>query len=281
VPEQIGVASCRARVSMRGRFHRRRLLAVLGALSLVGCGGDPTPVTGRFGEVTSAVVVVNPVINKGSTTTVVSGPERSGVRFRAADLDAVRTDATGLALVEDLPTGAVRLDFNPGTYSFNVVQQKELYDVVVSYQNGTVQQLIPPVRYPLGGTVVDVEPGGNIAQAAASDNTIIVLQPGNYPGNLELRAANVLIFGAWSPEQGPLSVIDGNVTVLGGGNRMRGVKLNGKLTSNANNLSVAFSDIASATITGNGVSLLRNRFTAGQAAVPSSNAVLVDNTGID
>jgi hypothetical protein len=259
----------------------RRLLAVLVALALVvGCDGDPTPVTGRFGEVTSAVVVVNPVINQGSTTTVTSGPERSGVRFKAADLDPVQTDATGLALVEDLPTGAVQLNFDPGTYSFNVAQEKELYDVVVSYRNGTVQQLIPPVRYPIGGTFVEVEPGGNIAQAAASDNTIIVLRPGNYPGNFELRAANVLIFGAWSPEQGPLSVIDGNVTVLGGGNRMRGVKINGKLTSNANTFSVAFSDIASATITGNGVSLLRNRFTAGQAAVPSSNAVLVDNTGI-
>jgi hypothetical protein len=128
--------------------------------------------------------------------------------------------------------------------------------------------------------VVEVEPGGNIAQAAASDNTIILLKPGTYPGNLELRAADVLIFGAWSPTEGPLSIIDGNVTVLGGNNRMRGVKINGRLTSNANTLSVAFSDIASATITGNGVSLLRNRFTAGQATVPSSNAVLVDNTGI-
>jgi hypothetical protein len=182
--------------------------------------------------------------------------------------------------VEDLPTGTVELDFNPGTYSFPVVEEKELYDVVVAYRNGTVQQIIPPVRYPIGGTVVEVAPGDDIARAAASDNTIIVLAPGSYPGNLELRAAGVLIFGAWSLEDGPLSTIEGNVTVLGGGNRIRGVKINGRLTSNANNLSVSFSDIASATITGNGVSLLRNRFTAGQASVPSSNAVLVDNTGI-
>ncbi len=182
--------------------------------------------------------------------------------------------------MEDLPTGTVELDFNPGTYSFPVVEEKELYDVVVAYRNGTVQQIIPPVRYPIGGTVVEVAPGDDIARAAASDNTIIVLAPGSYPGNLELRAAGVLIFGAWSLEDGPLSTIEGNVTVLGGGNRIRGVKINGRLTSNANNLSVSFSDIASATITGNGVSLLRNRFTAGQASVPSSNAVLVDNTGI-
>ena len=257
----------------------RRLLGVLVALGMAGCG-DPTPVTGRFGEVTSAVVVINPVINQGSTTTVTPGTERAGVRFKVANLDQVATDSTGLVLVEDLPTGTVPLEFNPGSYSFQVVQEKELYDVVLSYRDGTVQPLFPPVRYPLGGQVVEVEPGGSIAQAAATDGTIIVLQPGTYPGNFELRSEGVLIFGAWSPEDGPLSVIEGNVTVLGGANRMRGVKINGLLTSNANTLSVAFSDIASATITGNGVTLLRNRFTAGQAKVPSSSAVLVDNTGI-
>ncbi|MFY0529721.1 hypothetical protein ACN28I_43345 [Archangium gephyra] len=257
----------------------RRVLGAVVVMVLAGCG-ERTPIAGRFGEVTSAVVVVNPVINQGSTTSVVPGSARSGVSFRAADLAPVETDSTGLALVEELPTGTVTLDFNPGTSSFQVVQEKELYDVVVAYRDGRVQQIIPPVRYPIGGTVVEVERGDDIAQAAASDNTIIVLAPGTYPGNLELRAAGVLIFGAWSPEDGPLSTIEGNVTVLGGGNRIRGVKINGRLTSNANNLSVSFSDIASATITGNGVSLLRNRFTAGQASVPSSNAVLVDNVGI-
>jgi hypothetical protein len=258
----------------------RRRWGILLALTLAGCGADPAPGTGRFGEVTSAVVVVNPVINQGSSTTVAVGPGRSGIEFTAADLEPVKTDSTGLALVEELPTGTVTLDFDPGTYSFQVEREKELYDVVVAYRDGSVQPLFPPVRYPIGGQVVEVEPGNNIAQAASSDGTIIVLKPGNYPGNLELRARDVLIFGAWSPKDGPLSVIDGSVTVLGSGNRIRGVKINGRLTSNANNFSAAFSDIASATITGNGVSLLRNRFTAGQATVPSSNAVLVDNTGI-
>ncbi|CAM4047798.1 hypothetical protein G4177_12465 [Corallococcus sp. ZKHCc1 1396] len=257
----------------------RRWIAVAVALSLVGCGEDPPASPGRFGEVTSAVVLVNPVINQGSTTSVATGGERSGVEFQAEDL-TVATDSTGMALVEDLPTGTVTLDFDPGTYSFQVVREKELYDVVLAYRDGTVQPLFPPVRYPLGGEVVEVEPGESIAEAAASDDTIVLLKEGTYPGNLELRAEGVLIFGAWSPTRGPLSVIEGNVTVLGGGNRMRGVKVTGRLTSNANTFSAAFSDIASATITGNGVTLLRNRFTAGQATVPSSNAVLVDNTGI-
>ncbi len=256
-----------------------RLLGAVGGMLLAGCAGPPSS-PGRFGEVTSAVVVVNPVINAGSTTSVVSGTDRVGVPFKAADLAPVKTDELGIALVEELPTGTVTLNFDPGTYSFQVVREKELYDVVVAWRNGSVQEVFPPVRYPIGGQVVVVEPGESIAQAASSDNVILMLQPGTYPGNLELRSAGVLIFGAWSQEEGPLSIIEGDVTVLGGGNRMRGVKINGRLTSNANNLSVAFSDIASANITGNGVTLLRNRFTQGQASVPSSNAVLVDNTGI-
>jgi hypothetical protein len=246
---------------------------------LAGCAGPPSS-PGRFGEVTSAVVVVNPVINQGSTTSAVPGTARVGVAFKAADLAPVKTDELGVALVEELPTGTVTLNFDPGTYSFQVVREKELYDVVVAYRNGSVQEMFPPVRYPIGGQVVVVEPGESIAQAASSDDVILVLKPGTYPGNFELRSTGVLIFGAWSQEEGPLSIIEGDVTVLGGSNRMRGVKINGRLTSNANSLSVAFSDIASATITGNGVTLLRNRFTQGQARVPSSNAVLVDNTGI-
>jgi hypothetical protein len=257
----------------------KRLLGVVCALMVLGCGDDPPQSPGRFGEVTSAVVVVNPVINQGSTTSVASGTERSGVAFKAANREGL-TDSTGLALVEDLPTGTVELNFDPGTYSFQVLQEKELYDVVLSYKDGTVQPLFPPVRYPIGGNVVMVEPGQSIAEAAASDGTIIMLKPGTYPGNFELRAAGVLIFGAWSTLEGPLSIIEGNVTVLGGSNRMRGVKINGRLSSNANSFSAAFSDIASASISGNGVSLVRNRFTLGQATVPSSNAVLVDNMGI-
>lgn len=247
---------------------------------VVGCGPAPVDTPGRFGEVTSAVVIVNPVINQGSTTSVTTGAVRSGVTFQAADLPESETDETGLALVEGLPTGSVPLAFPDGTVSLQVIQEQELYDVVVAVRDGAVQHVIDPVRYPIGGETRILEEGASISEAVGSDSAIILLAPGTYRGDFEITSEGVLIFGAWSPEEGPLSIIEGNVTVRGGGVRMRGVKVTGKVTSAANNFSLSFSDIGSASITGNGVSLIRNRFTAGSATVPSSSSVLVDNVGI-
>jgi hypothetical protein len=260
------------------------ITACLIAISMSACGEDPpntnTPPFGAFGEVTSVVIVVNPAINQGSSTTIAPGPLRSGVSIQGAELPPVLTDPTGLALIQNVPTGPVPLKFDSGAITLTVQQPKELYDVVVSYTSSGVREVIPPVRYPIGGQLTVIAPGGNIAAAAANDNTIVFLQPGNYPGNFELPARNVLIFGAWSPTQGVLSIIEGDITVRGGDNRLRGVRVTGTLTSAANNFSAAFCDLAKATITGNGVSLIRNLFVAGQATVPSSNAVLVDNLNI-
>ena len=248
---------------MRSRLS---MLTLALALAAAACGPSLPETPGRFGEVTSAVVIVNPVINAGSTTLVPTGPARDGVWLHAADLPAVTTD-DGLALVQDLPTGLVPITFDNGSVDVSVVLEKELYDVVVAYTASGVQHIIQPVRYPLGSSITVVPAGADI-NALATNGAILLLEAGLFPGPVELRTDNVLVFGAWDPEQGPLSTIDGNVTVLGGFNRLRGVNIAGTLQSNANNLSVAFSDIAAANITGNGVSLLRNRFTAGFGGGP-------------
>lgn len=243
-----------------------------------GCGPAEPQGPGRFGEVTSAVVILNPIINQGSTIRVTSGTARADVAIKAADLEPVVTDASGLALIEGLPTGSVPFQVDASSVNVQVAQEQELYDVVLAWRDGMLTHVIPPVRYPIGGDVRVLEPGTDIG-SAATDGAILLLQPGTYPG-FELRSEGALIFGAWSAEDGPLSTIEGDVTVLGGSSRIRGVKITGKLTSNANAFSAAFSQIGSANITGNDVSLLRNQFTMGQATVPSSSAVLVDNAGI-
>ncbi len=260
------------------------LLGLLVVIFGLGGCGDDDPLDdqppGSFGETTSVVVVVNPKINQGSTTSVVPGTKREGIKIEPGDDDPVTTDSTGLAVADDLPTGAVALKFDKGTVNLTVVAAKELYDVVVAYTDSGVQEIVPVVRYPIGGNVKVVKAGGSISEAALEDQAIVLLEPGNYPGNFELTSEGVLIFGAWSPTEGQLSTIDGNVSVRGGGNRMRGVRVNGLITCHANTFSAAFSEFTSADITGNGVSLIRNKFTSAQVTVPSSSAVLVDNAGV-
>jgi hypothetical protein len=72
----------------------------------------------------------------------------------------------------------------------------------------------------------------------------------------------------------------GNLTVLGTGSRLRGLKVDGKITANANSFSAAFCYFGNAAITSKSNSLIRSTFTGSQITVPSSNAVLFDNVGI-
>src|SRR5919106_5350199 len=205
---QPGRRSCATfprRMSMRSRLS---MLTLALALAAAACGPSLPETPGRFGEVTSAVVIVNPVINAGSNTAVSSGPARDGVSLRAADLPSVTTD-DGLALVQDLPTGVVPITFDSGSVNVSVVLEKELYDVVVAYTASGVEHIIAPVRYPLGSSITIVPAGADIA-ALASDDAILLLEAGHFPGPIELRSTNVLVFGAWDPEQGPLSTIDGD-----------------------------------------------------------------------
>ncbi|MFO8074214.1 MAG: hypothetical protein R6V85_20320 [Polyangia bacterium] len=264
-----------------------RLVAIL-ALALGSCddgegdgnpGADSGP-PGAFGEVTSAVVVVNPVINEGSVTDVEPGEQRGGVEISVEGLDPVLTDESGLAVIYELPTGSVPLVFDSGEATIEVVQERELYDVVVSYTAQGVEEIVQEIRYPIGGEVVSVPAGESIPDAASEDGMILVLEEGIYPGGFELKSEGVLVFGAWDPDEGALSVIDGDVDVRGGSSRFRGVQVDGVLKSSANSFSAAFCVLEGANITGNSVTLIRNTFTGDQITVPSSNSVLVDNTGI-
>jgi hypothetical protein len=235
-----------------------------------------------FGKITSAVVVVNPVINKGSTTTVVSGAQRKDVSIKAGSLTAVVTDSTGLAVIKNLPTGIVPFTFSSGTVNLNVIQEKELYDMVVSYTQSGVAEVIPAIRYPIGGNIVRVKPVDDLASLFSQAGLIIYLAPGTYEGNFTIGGQNILLFGSWDEVNGPQSIINGNLTVNGGGIRTRGIKVTGTVKSNANGYAAAFCTFNNAEITGNNITLLRNKFT-GSATVPqsSSNSNLLDNLGIN
>ena len=269
------------------RMAYMKRLTILSVIATVAfsCGkDDPEPnhnaAGTEFGKITSAVVIVNPKINEGSTTTIGSGTQREGVSIKAGDLTPVTTDATGLAVIKNLPTGTVPVLFPNQTINLNVVQEKELYDMVVSYTANGTAEIIGAVRYPLGGTIVTVKPGDNLATAVSTDGAIVFLEPGVYEGDLEITAEGVLLFGTWDAKEGSQSVINGSLSVKGGNVRMRGVTVAETITVNANGFSAAFCEFNNANITGNTVSLLRNKFTGTSVTVPSSSAVLLDNENI-
>lgn len=233
----------------------------------------------NFGETTSAVVVINPVINEGSTTTLTPGTARKDVAVRIGDMPVQTTDAMGLAVFNDIPTGTQNLHFDEASLSFDVMQQGELYDLIVSY-TGDAAYVVPVVRYPIGGEVRVLQPGDDISAAAAEDNAVILLEEGSYTGDVLVSGEGVLIFGHWDPVEGPQSVIEGNLSFNGGSGRIRGLQVNQTITVNANSFSAAFSHFNNADLKGNDMVLLRNTFSGENVTVPSSSAVLVDNFGI-
>jgi hypothetical protein len=248
------------------------------------CGGSDSSSEAAqplFGEETTAVVIVNPVINENSTTDVVPGSARAGIHVGIADGGpSTITDDTGLAVLIDIPVGELELEVGDGVVLLDVREEGELYDVVVSLRDGEAQHIIPPVRYPIGGDIIELRDGDSLEAAIAND-VVIFLGPGRYRSDFELRSENVLIFGSWDPVRGPLAVLEDDFAVLGEPNRIRSVALEGIVTSRANQLSMSFSYLEGADLTGEGVSLIRNRFAdEAETTVPSSDAVLVDNDGI-
>lgn len=259
-------------------------LIILFAILLVSCDDD-TPVNpgspGEFGLKTSLVVVVNPIINQGSSTTIVPGTQRSAIPIKAGTLPAVNTNSSGLAVITDISVNpALPVIFPSDTTYVNVVQAKELYDYVVSYKNGIIEEIFPAVRYQIGGQVVILDSTKNINDYVNLDNAIIVLEPGRFSGNINITATNVLIFGSTSDDGEALSIVQGTVSISGEAARIRGLNIQNTLTVNANNFEAAFCKMNSASIQGNNILLLRNIFTVGQATVSSSNSILVDNIGI-
>jgi hypothetical protein len=79
------------------------------------------------------------------------------------------------------------------------------------------------IRYLFGGTVVEITPTMTIAQVNAElarSNLIVFLRAGTFAGDLNFSGSNVTLFGEGA--QGGSVVINGNVTVSGSGNRIRG-----------------------------------------------------------
>jgi hypothetical protein len=258
-----------------------RSLAALGAVVLAGCGGGGDG--GPFGPST-IVVVVNPPENAGNTAELpaVIGTVRAGVAVDIEPGAGDVTDATGLAIIaEDLGPGEISIVLDGGpAVAGSIAEVGDVYDVAIGY-DGTAAALYPgfPIRYGIGGEIVEIATDGDATIALNTDNVIVFFDNGVHVGNLVIEGENVILFGEGFPDASV--VIDGSVEVRGGSVRLRGVTITGGLTVLGNNFGMSFSVVHGATqLNGQAISFLGNVFCGG-VDVPSSDAALFDNEGVD
>jgi hypothetical protein len=134
------------------------LVALVLALGAAGCGRRRRrrrqgQGSGSAVRRDAIVVVVNPVVNTGSTTPVpnTAGSDRAAIGLDAEPGGAGTTDSTGLAVVnEGLSAGALSLIFGQGSsLPFTIVSDGDVYDLAVAYDGNGVQAFDNfPIRFP-------------------------------------------------------------------------------------------------------------------------------------
>lgn len=274
---------------------QRYLVRVVGlaALALLaGCGSDDDDEDDKthdpdqpFGA-TAIVVVVNPSVNTGNASPVPNqlGTEREGIAVDAQPGDAATTDATGLAVLDELAEGELSLAFAEGpALPFTIEAAGDVHDLAVAYNSSEVGAFENfPIRYPVGGQIIEFDESSDpldVTKALAGQNNIVFFKDGSYTGDLTIEGDGVIFFAEGFTER--QVVMDGSLDVKGTGVRVRGFDIKGDVTVAGNEFGMAFTIVRGTTsITGNGAAFLRNTFCA-PVTVPSSNASLLDNEGLE
>lgn len=252
----------------------------LAAALLAACGDDDGNLP--FGE-TAVVVVVNPVANEGNTAAPPAfvGTAHEGVAIDAEPGGSATTDATGLAVLHDLSVGPadLLLDGAPAL-PLDILGEGDVYDLAVAWDGQQVAAYDGfPIRYGVGGQILVIGTTDDASTGLATDSAIVFFEDGIHVGNLLIEAEDVILYGEGLT--GESVVVDGSVEVRGGNVRIRGVTITGDLVVFGNNFGMSFSVVEGATqLNGQAISFLRNVFCLG-ANVPSSNAALYDNWGLD
>jgi hypothetical protein len=262
-------------------------LVVGAALFIAACGDgqvtDP-PLDVALGE-TAFVVLVNPVVNTGNGVTLPEpGTARSGISV-APDLGtAVSTNADGVAVLNPVTPGARTVSLQGSGLSGSAgvsIAERDLHEIALALTaNGAA--IMADVRYAFGGEVVEITPNTPLDQVNAQlarSNVIVFLRGGTYTGDLEFSGSDVTLFGEGA--QGGQVTIDGNVTVAGSNNRIRGARITGELTVPGSNAGISFSRIAgNFSLSGSSAVLLKNSF-CGAVTLVGSNPTLLANAGLD
>ncbi len=240
---------------------------------------------GGFGERTTAVVVVNPVVNINSNFELGIDIEdfNISVDVSAADVPTVTVDENGVAIIEGLPTIDATLDLSirgeltvDAQLDVDVHTEGELFDIIVFATPLGVVEPFPRIKYALGDHRVVLGANESLAAFAGRTDVTIVVAPGTHAGPIGLIGDNLTIMGTCNDNGELESTIEGNLTIDGDNIRIRSLRVTGDLTINGNNVTVAFSEVGQVTINGDNVLLLRNTF-RNEAAVNGNDVLLVGN----
>ena len=266
-------------------------LAFVVSLSLplaLGCGGsgdgdiDPTEV--EFGE-TTFLFVVNPTINDvNDRSTPAPGAPRGGVWIEADDGVGGETDDLGLTVLPDVEPGARQLSLDGSGAAADIdldIDEGDLREVAIAFEDGRAEIMSLAV-FALGGTIVEVTPEtphAEVESALGDSDTIVFFEDGYYEGDLDFSGSGVTLFGAGT--RGGEVTLDGNITVGGSDNRIRGAIITGDLEISGSNGSMSFSLVEGRTeVSGSDSILLFNDF-CGEVDIGGSNTIALDNTGLE
>lgn len=250
--------------------YRRFLVTGLFAF-LLACGGDdPHDATNvTLGE-TTFVVVVNPTINDVNAHDVSEpGTTVEGVRVDGGGR-SVSTSATGVGVLSGVEPGSVTLQFGADGIDEELtetISNRDLIEIAVAVTPDGASRMARVV-YAFGAEVVELgEDSTNeqVNDALSASNRIVLLSDGVYTGDLELSGSSVTLFGA-STEGGRVT-IDGNVSLSGSGNRIRGAHITGDVEMSGSNQGLSFSTIDGLLTVSGSDSVLLNNTLCGQTEI--------------
>jgi hypothetical protein len=249
------------------------------------CGGDgPTnPPDAVYGE-TTVVYVMNPVVNDVNVAVVPTpGTSRSGVDIAVNSGPSGTTGGNGALVLAPLTAGVRPVSFSAGAATGQLdldIAQGDLREIAVAL-NGSGAGEMANVRYAFGGTVVEITPTMSITEINAElgrSNLIVFMRSGTYQGDLNFSGSSVTLFGQGA--QGGAVTINGNVTVSGSFNRLRGARILGNLSVPGSGAGISYSSVAGTmTVDGSNAVLLNNAF-CGTATVAGSGVLALGNAGL-
>lgn len=254
-------------------------LSILACAGLSGAAFAQEPVcVDPLGDAT-LIVVVNPGVNYGVPPYPV-GWQFQGIPVRVGNLPVVYTDASGTAIVPNLPLGNLTVMVGAGHFALPVFGSHGLFEAVVSLQGSQLNVLRLTSYSSDGYDVIHLPPGSEISSAATVSEAILRLAPGAYPG-AELTGNNLYVLGAC--DQGELaSRIDGDLYIRGNDIVVRSVVVTGETVITGNNITIAYSELLGpVTIRGNNVTIIGGSLFCCDLEVTGYNVLLLGSECLD